>query len=742
MPVKPQAYEGSEPYVFVSYAHKDSGQVFPVLNELQERGYRFWYDDGIAPGSEWPEDIARHLDGAAAVIAFVTPRSMASNNCRREINFSLSRNKPFLSILLEQTKMSLGMEMQLSAQQSILRYNYATWDDFIAKILACPAIEPCKVESEPEPEPLAAPEPEPVPLPAVEPVSAPVTPAVVAAPQSAPEPEPAPAAPSEPELTAVREAPVTPTLEAATPVAADGDAESAAPTPKKKLPLIGIAVAAVIIAVAALAFTLGGQFKTSWGETFKWNGQVVNVQGQTLEQSDLEHFAKMESLRSLNLSECDLSACDFSQVTFASPVLSEVWITSAKGVNDYAFLENMELSRLYVDGCADFDDAALSHVNPQSLSILDVSGTAVTDLSALVAGGEDGQELRLMTLSFEDTKVKDLSPLEQMPKLATVEGSRSEVTSLDALAPLTELRELYFDGCAISKVSQAFGSLRLDTLSLAGSGVTNLSGLADCTTLTELDLSDNPKLTSMDWLDYQNYTTLKKLNLARTGLTSDSLAWVAECTELTDLWLDGVPLTDLSCVDGLKGLERFSAINCGLEDISGLSKASNLQTILLSFNKIADVSALSGLALESRVTLDLTNNALKSVAELPVGEYLAIMLYGNDASVAATLPEGIDAFEVTTAYFDGMRTEALKNVTYDLYVVGCPQNQVVKMQEFFGSGVNLVTEDELWELYATDGFAYSLGDMSSFSNTATGTSESTGLPSVAPTISYDEEVGS
>ena len=59
------AYEGTENYIFISYAHKDSDRVMPILEELRDEGYRIWYDDGIAPGSEWPENIAQHLDGAA-----------------------------------------------------------------------------------------------------------------------------------------------------------------------------------------------------------------------------------------------------------------------------------------------------------------------------------------------------------------------------------------------------------------------------------------------------------------------------------------------------------------------------------------------------------------------------------------------------------------------------------------------------------------------------------------------------
>ena len=142
--MKPIVYEGNEPYIFVSYAHRDSAAVFRVLYELQNRGYRLWYDDGIAPGSEWPEDIAQHLDRAAMVISFITPKSMESQNCRREINYSFACGKPFLSVVLEPTEMSSGMRMQLSAQQSVVRYNHNTWDGFMQKVLSCPGLAPCQ----------------------------------------------------------------------------------------------------------------------------------------------------------------------------------------------------------------------------------------------------------------------------------------------------------------------------------------------------------------------------------------------------------------------------------------------------------------------------------------------------------------------------------------------------------------------------------------------------------------------
>ena len=79
------AYEGKKPYLFVSYAHLDSAKVLPVVNKLFDKKYRVWYDEGIAPGSEWPKNIADHLSGAEAVIVFVSENSLASPNCENEV---------------------------------------------------------------------------------------------------------------------------------------------------------------------------------------------------------------------------------------------------------------------------------------------------------------------------------------------------------------------------------------------------------------------------------------------------------------------------------------------------------------------------------------------------------------------------------------------------------------------------------------------------------------------------------
>lgn len=46
------SYKGSDPYIFISYSHKDIDRVFPIIRMLQDDSYRVWYDDGVDPGTE------------------------------------------------------------------------------------------------------------------------------------------------------------------------------------------------------------------------------------------------------------------------------------------------------------------------------------------------------------------------------------------------------------------------------------------------------------------------------------------------------------------------------------------------------------------------------------------------------------------------------------------------------------------------------------------------------------------
>ena len=117
------AYRGKEPYMFISYAHVDSSMVYPIISEFNDIGYNVWYDEGIEPGIEWPEEIANALDCCSLFVVFITPASASSLNVRNEINFALSKKLPFIAIYLKETVLTPGLQLQMGSKQAILKYN-------------------------------------------------------------------------------------------------------------------------------------------------------------------------------------------------------------------------------------------------------------------------------------------------------------------------------------------------------------------------------------------------------------------------------------------------------------------------------------------------------------------------------------------------------------------------------------------------------------------------------------------
>ena len=95
---RPVAYKGNEPYIFVSYCHQDDTRIWPVIEGLQARGVRVWYDEGIEWGSHWDTVIFEHLAGCACVIAFVTDSFLESENCMDEISYEYDDGRNILKI--------------------------------------------------------------------------------------------------------------------------------------------------------------------------------------------------------------------------------------------------------------------------------------------------------------------------------------------------------------------------------------------------------------------------------------------------------------------------------------------------------------------------------------------------------------------------------------------------------------------------------------------------------------------
>ena len=129
----PIAYKDDLPYIFISYAHKDSDVVLPIIARLQEDGYRVWYDEGIAPGSNWDVYISEHLDKCSNMIGFISKSYVKSQNCRDELALSRMKGKPMNLVYLDDVQLSSGLKMRYGRIQALF-FNNMSNEEFFEKL--------------------------------------------------------------------------------------------------------------------------------------------------------------------------------------------------------------------------------------------------------------------------------------------------------------------------------------------------------------------------------------------------------------------------------------------------------------------------------------------------------------------------------------------------------------------------------------------------------------------------------
>lgn len=140
--------EGEKPYLFISYSHEDTTRVVSAIRALQQLGYRIWYDMGISAGAQWPEDVADHIYGCDAMLAFMTPNAITSDNCREELFYGKKLKKKILLAYLDTCDLSHGMDMRLGTLQAIDRSRCTNDEDFYTRIAKAKILQPCRGEVE------------------------------------------------------------------------------------------------------------------------------------------------------------------------------------------------------------------------------------------------------------------------------------------------------------------------------------------------------------------------------------------------------------------------------------------------------------------------------------------------------------------------------------------------------------------------------------------------------------------
>lgn len=96
------SYEGSEPYLFVSYSHRDVKVVNEVLKKIDKEKFRLWYDDTMEIGDDFREELRSRIENCSAILLFISNSSMNSKYCGMEIITAFKYNKRIYPIYLEE----------------------------------------------------------------------------------------------------------------------------------------------------------------------------------------------------------------------------------------------------------------------------------------------------------------------------------------------------------------------------------------------------------------------------------------------------------------------------------------------------------------------------------------------------------------------------------------------------------------------------------------------------------------
>lgn len=108
------AYTGNEPYLFVSYSHRDVGKVYPILDELYDCKYRLWYDESCETGNDFRVELRERIEKSDGVLLFVSKSSMLSPFCGMEIITAKECGKRLFPISLDAEEIPPAFQILLA----------------------------------------------------------------------------------------------------------------------------------------------------------------------------------------------------------------------------------------------------------------------------------------------------------------------------------------------------------------------------------------------------------------------------------------------------------------------------------------------------------------------------------------------------------------------------------------------------------------------------------------------------
>ncbi|MDH5328130.1 MAG: leucine-rich repeat domain-containing protein, partial [Gammaproteobacteria bacterium] len=359
------------------------------------------------------------------------------------------------------------------------------------------------------------------------------------------------------------------------------------------------------------------------------------------------------------------------------------WNTSISDVSPLAGKQH--LLQLSIGSTSVADVTNLSGL--PALYYLDLSGTNIANLAPVSGFGN----LRSLSL-YQVVNVASIDTLPALPQLWYLDLQGNGLQDVSRLSAMTALVDLNLHGNNVQDASPLAGLTQLRYLSLSSNNITApdsafITALTNYPYLRSLQLFNNPNISCADW------------NVLNTRYGFDPVTPAQGCTEALDelpvpdanllacinaerlanpAWLLGSDVTNLDCSNSIQGSEIV--ILDGLEymanlgqlildgnavtDVTPIRNLSNLRSLGLSANGIADITGVNGLAFMFNVyNLWLSSNQIVDVSPLvAMSQLRSLDLSANRIADVSALGNPFGFLSLQTLYLDGNNSQQLTGV--------------------------------------------------------------------------------
>ena len=217
----------------------------------------------------------------------------------------------------------------------------------------------------------------------------------------------------------------------------------------------------------------------------------------------------------------------------------------------------------------------------------------------------------------EDTVKSSLSSvyetLQQITKITEANVSGDEnITNLEPLAELSELRTLDCSGTKVSDINPIRNLNKIKELNISNTNITDISNLKYANVVQNFK-ADNTKIDDISVVNF--FKDLNNLSISNTDV--ENITPLLRCINLTNLDISGSKVSDLSPLSNLLKLYDLDVSNTPVSDLSPLQNLVNLHFLNIEGTEVTDLSPLDGLTKLNEINFSNTKIAdLKPLAEL------------------------------------------------------------------------------------------------------------------------------